>query len=231
MTSTIKDYETLGVSSTLLGHNFNSWRNVDLRAVLWHYGISELLEYKVSKIDLMKSLELIIPYYGLSSSDNLFGAHDGRSLPDLKQPQLRLTISQLLQGRLPSKLRWISKIKQDVRPRPTWAPLSAWNILPDENTPLKDVPCCKICYEDIQDLANLPQKVTIECHHELDVCQSCLHQSISAQYSAKPWDHIDCPDCGNRMSSEEVLRHGDSAFVARYTVLWPSQPLDFTPNY
>ena len=112
MTSTKADFLDLGVSPSVLGRPFGKWRIDSLKTVLQHYGINELQDAK--KIDLILALDLIAPYYRLSPKDGiLFKAHQARrigDLPKLRRPSLKISLHHLLNGKYPSKIRYVDAV-------------------------------------------------------------------------------------------------------------------------
>ena len=77
---------------------------------------------------------------------------------------------------------------------------------------------CTVCVEPIDGTAKVVGKITSGCQHEVEVCRSCLQQSIAADFQNKIWDHIQCPQCRLRLSADEVLQHGDLKTTSRYAI-------------
>ena len=74
---------------------------------------------------------------------------------------------------------------------------------------------CVVCLEGLGP-HNAPQrKITSACDHEPNVCLSCLTQSISAQFTSKLWDQIDCPSCSARLDHQDVQAFAEAEVFGR----------------
>ena len=74
--------------------------------------------------------------------------------------------------------------------------------------------CC-ICTDDAKGAEDYVQgKVTVSCDHPAHVCRSCLQDHIQHSFRGEIWDHIECPECGQRLDGDEVNIHGNRETVA-----------------
>lgn len=95
----------------------------------------------------------------------------------------------------------------DVAHSPTQAPDPVSEPVED---PIDVVPVaqvireCEVCLESLTPDTTPQRIVTFACQHEIDTCQQCLVTSLSTQMSEKMWDQINCPSCGERLSSDDV---------------------------
>ncbi len=93
---------------------------------------------------------------------------------------------------------------------------------------------CAVCFESITTEDKPHRTVTSTCQHEIDTCHQCLTTSISTQLSDKMWDQIDCPSCGERLTSDDVQVWADKQTCERYftyPVRCQRQPLTATFRY
>ena len=74
---------------------------------------------------------------------------------------------------------------------------------------------CTVCLESLEASAFSERNITAACNHEPNVCLACLAKSITAQFTSKIWDHIDCPACGQRLDFMDVKAFADPVVFER----------------
>lgn len=167
----------------LLGASWKNWKIADLRLIIGHY--RDTMPNVTLKINLMHELNLIIQEYGLQESDRdlILRARELGFPPPVRKPRVGSTP--------PAQDNYAA------------------------TAPLEDAPAadegqkCNVCYETLNS-GNTPTRLpTLACTHGSDTCTSCLQLSISAQFSGKTWDHINCPSCNIRLTAEDVIRSAD----------------------
>jgi hypothetical protein len=74
---------------------------------------------------------------------------------------------------------------------------------------------CSVCMESLLG-EQFPQKrLAASCAHKPTICLKCLAQSLQHQIEEKPWDHVACPECPERLSFEVVKKFATKASFER----------------
>ena len=76
-------------------------------------------------------------------------------------------------------------------------------------------PDCCVCFTALESSTRCNDKVTASCNHETNICRNCLRQSIKSQFESKIWDQINCPSCNQRLTPDDINKHGDREMITR----------------
>lgn len=210
-----------GVQATILDKHYTSWTMGQIRDILRFYGVRHNLEANVKrpKLELMRKLARLVDRRGLTRSDRLeiarYSGGGGRvrgprppKKPIIQRAARRgnqdNTISDKL-GRTRSSTNRNNKASQHLA-RPNFPHTEA---LDDVNAPsVRRAEAfnaiCTVCFEDLNLQNSVDRNITASCSHKSNVCKACLSKSISAQFTSRIWNKIDCPTCGERLDSQDV---------------------------
>lgn len=74
---------------------------------------------------------------------------------------------------------------------------------------------CAICAET-KTVAEYPTaRISATCAHAPSTCLECIRTSIKADSQARQWDHIACPECGERLDYFSVKKYADEEAFGR----------------
>jgi hypothetical protein len=74
---------------------------------------------------------------------------------------------------------------------------------------------CSVCMVSLLG-EQFPQKrLAASCAHNPTTCLTCLAQSLQYQIEEKPWDHVACPECPERLSFAVVKEFATEASFER----------------
>lgn len=93
---------------------------------------------------------------------------------------------------------------------------------PDDDRPRLD---CIVCAESKTTRHFPTRPPTAACTHEPQTCTRCLRQWITSEFEGKVWDHIDCPECRERLQHDDVQRFAPSAVFRRCVASILSLPI------
>lgn len=84
----------------------------------------------------------------------------------------------------------------------------------DCNDSIMPIHTCLICLEELS-ASSFPFIVTESCAHSLDVCTSCLSQSIDSQVDSVFWDQLKCPICSIQLGYDAMRAHASAMTFER----------------
>ena len=93
--------------------------------------------------------------------------------------------------------------------------------------PASNPKLCTICLVEYPEEFFPVEKLTEMCTHALDMCLSCLAESIKSQQSRKMWNQISCPTCTvekktSILSNESIQKYADQLTWERYDIPNPN---------
>lgn len=89
---------------------------------------------------------------------------------------------------------------------------------------------CQVCFEFRRKSSF--SKITANCDHELNICESCVRKHIASQLDSKIDVEIDCPfdECDQKLSNDEIKNISEELFE-RFDNLMLRQTLSKMPEF
>jgi hypothetical protein len=90
---------------------------------------------------------------------------------------------------------------------------------------------CTIC-TDLLPQSRFPERApTTTCTHSPTTCRRCLRRWIDSSFLTRVWNHIDCPQCDQRLQRADVRAFADPKLVAKYEELADKAAMEGIPGF
>jgi hypothetical protein len=146
---------------------------------------------------------------------------DNSLSPNRKRTQSRLSVENILQSRPESmhsrhsSLAMPSPTQHIVQPRPMFDSSASPCTGSRRGTPSLERTCitCKTAKDPS---AFVNRRISANCWHEASTCFECLHAHVAKCITAQGWEHCTCPECGERLTYEDLGAFADDDTLVRW---------------
>ncbi|KAH6711019.1 hypothetical protein BKA61DRAFT_677654 [Leptodontidium sp. MPI-SDFR-AT-0119] len=190
-------YSEAGLPQTILGISCQSHKGFKIEPVLSYFKVN--VRKGSSKIELLKALNTFAP----SVSER-----EQKAITDWLQANNATLANLALQI---TAARTPTSSNDNTEGNGKAAKLQTGNTMHDPQG--KE---CPVCVETLTEQSFPSGKITSSCLHEATFCKDCLQKFIEGNIREHPWSKVQCPECQETASDDEVQSLASKETFERY---------------